>query len=89
MSKIPNPIVQMESLAMCLGGCIFSCSRENSIFFIGIFWNSANLAYVPQFGSEGLVYDYLFTSQRESRFVPHMDFLLYLYLFCPIWSYQE
>ena len=48
-----------------------------------------NLAYVSQLGEEDLVYDYIFTSQREPHFVPDMDFLVYLHLFCPIWSYQE
>ena len=32
---------------------------------------------------------YLFTSQRESHYVPDMDFLLYLHLFYPNWNYGE
>ena len=70
----------MESWAQCLGGCIFSGSRENYIFFFSIsfliFWNSINLAYVPQLGNKDLVSDYIFTSQRESHSVPDMGFLL-------------
>ena len=31
-----------------------------------IFWDSINLVYVSKLVEEGLVYDYLFTSQRES-----------------------
>ena len=38
-----------------------------------IFWNSINLAYVSQLGDEYLIFDYLFTSQRESLSVPDMD----------------
>ena len=33
MSKIPDQPLQMESLAKCLGGDVFSCSRENFMFF--------------------------------------------------------
>ena len=33
MSKMPGPPLQMESLAKYLGGDIFSCSRENFMFF--------------------------------------------------------
>ena len=74
MSKRPRPIVQVESWNRCLGGCTFPCSRGNRTFFFSIFWNSTNLAYVTDFGLEGLVYDYLFTFQRESHSVPYMDF---------------
>ena len=38
-----------------------------------IFWSSINLAYVSQFGDKYLIFDYLFTSQRESHCVPDMD----------------
>ena len=41
LSKVPSPIVQMESWTRCLGDCIFSCSRGNRIFFFGTFWNSS------------------------------------------------
>ena len=42
---------------------------------------STNLAYVSKLGEEGLVvYDYLFTSQRESHFVPDRDFFATLLL---------
>ena len=47
------------------------------MFFFSIsffmFWNSINLAYVSQLGVEYLIFDYLFTSQRESHSVPDMD----------------
>ena len=33
-----------------------------------------NLAYVSQLGEEDLVYDYLFTFQRESHSASDMDF---------------
>ena len=93
LSKIPSRSFQMESWAHCLAGCIFSCSRGNCIFFFSIsfltFWNIINLAYVSQLGNEDLVSDYNFTSQREYHSVPDMGFLLYLQLFCPIWSYRE
>ena len=59
-----------------------------SISFL-IFWKIINLTYVSQLGDEDSVTDYIFTSQRESHSVPDMDFLLYLQLFCPIWSYRE
>ena len=40
--------------------------------YIGL---NTNLAYVSKLGEEGLVvYDYLFTSQRESHSVPDRDF---------------
>ena len=39
MFKIPSLPLQMKSLARCLGGCIFSCSRGNCIFFFQYtFW---------------------------------------------------
>ena len=51
MSKIPpSPIDQIESRARFLGGRTFSRSRGNRTFFVGIFWNSTNFAYVSQFG---------------------------------------
>ena len=49
-----------------------------------IFWDSINLVYVSKLVEEGLVYDYLFTSQRESHSIPDMDFFAVPYLFCPI-----
>ena len=75
ISKIPSPLVEMESWTRRLGGHIFSCSRENHIFFFGIIWNSTNLACVPQFRWECLVYDYPFL--RGSHSVPDMDFFCY------------
>ena len=39
-----------------------------------LFWDSIDLAYVSKLGEEGLVYDYLFTSQEETHSVPDMDF---------------
>ena len=36
--------------------------------------------HVPQFGLEDLVYDYLFTSQREPHSVPDMEFFIILSL---------
>ena len=75
MSKIPSQPLQTEIWARCLGLCIFSCSRENCIFYFQFpFWNSINLAHVPQLGEEDLVYEYLFTSQRQFHFFPDMDF---------------
>ena len=53
-----------------------------SISFL-IFWNSINLAYVPQLGNKDLVSDYIFTSQRESHSVPDMGFLLTFNHFVP------
>ena len=45
------------------------------------------MAYVSKLGEEGLVvYEYLFTFQRESHFVPDMDFFATLLL---ISSYFE
>ena len=43
-----------------------------------IFWNSINLAYISQLGNENLVFDYVFTSQRESHSLPDTGFLLTL-----------
>ena len=37
-------------------------------FFFDIFWNSISLTQILHFGKENLVYDYFFTSQRESDF---------------------
>ena len=86
ISKIPSPPLQMGSLARCLGGCIFSSSRANCIFFFQFtfwyIWNSVNLAYVSQFGVEDLVYNYRFTPQIESHSVPDI-----YGLFCFTFSY--
>ena len=41
------------------------------------------MTYVSQLGNEDLVDDYIFTSQRESHFLPDMGFLLYLQFFVP------
>ena len=46
-----------------------------SISFLIYFGLNTNLAYVSTFGRKGLVvYDYLFTSQGKSYFVPVRDF---------------
>ena len=61
-------------------------------FFFDVFWNGINLAYtnLSELEEEYLVPDYFFISQRESPFVPDMDFfLLYLNLFGSIWRYRE
>ena len=49
-------------------------------FFFDILWSNIYLNYVPKFGSEDLVYNDLFTSQRDSHFVPDMEFLVKLSL---------
>ena len=74
MSKIPSQLIQMESWARCLGGRIFSCSRWNRIFFFAKFWNSTNLGMHNSLDNRILVYDYFFTSQRQSHSVLHMYF---------------
>ena len=48
-----------------------------------IFWNSVNLSYVLQLGSEDSVSDYIFTSQKESHSVPDMGFLPTFNYFVP------
>ena len=54
------------------------------LFSISILINfglNTNLVYASKLGEEGLVvYDYLFTSQRESHFVPDRDFFATLLL---------
>ena len=75
MSKIPSPLVKMESWTRCLGGHISFSFQRKSCIFLGIFWNSTNLVYVQHFGWEGLVYDYPFL--RQSHSVPDMDFFCY------------
>ena len=72
MSKIGSPPLQMESLTSCLGGCIFPVPEEVYAFFLISFFIyfglNTNLAYVSRLGEEGaVVYNYLFTSQRESH----------------------
>ena len=41
-------------------------------FLFDIFCNSLNLAYVLQLGSEYLIFNHLFTPQRESHSIPDM-----------------
>ena len=43
-------------------------------FLFGIFWKNINLAYVSQLAEKDLIYDCVFTSQRESHSVTDMDF---------------
>ena len=48
------------------------------IFWLGL---NTNLAYVSKLGEENLVvYDYLFTSEREPHFVPDRNFFAILLL---------
>ena len=68
MSKIPSPLLQMESWARCLEGCIFSSSRENCIFFFQFPFRCIT-AWRKGFGLQ-----LSFTSQREPRYIPDMDF---------------
>ena len=52
-----------------------------SISFLIYFGLNTNLAYVSKLGEEGVVvYNYLFTSQRESHSVPDRDFFATLLL---------
>ena len=44
MSKIPSPLIPIDSWARGLGSRIFSCFSRNHILFFVIFWNSTNLA---------------------------------------------
>ena len=46
-----------------------------------IFWDSINLVYVSKLVEEGLVYEFLFTSQRESHSIPDMDFFCYTFTY--------
>ena len=58
---------------------LFSIPEEivySSYFLLDIFSVTIYLTYVPQFGQEDLVYDYLFSSQRESHPVADMDFFI-------------
>ena len=48
-------------------------------FLSDILWDRIYLNFVPKFGQE-LVYNYLFTSQRESYSVPNMNFFVKLSL---------
>ena len=50
-------------------------------FLFNILWISINLAYVSQLGEEDLVYDYPFTSRRESQSIPDMNFFCFTLLF--------
>ena len=55
--------------------------------FLIYFGLNTNLAYVSKLGEEGVVvYNYLFTSQRESHSVPDSDFFA---LLLPILSHLE
>ena len=66
--------------------CIFCVFQRSlyvlfSISFLIHFGLNTNLAYVSTLGEEGLVvYNYLFTSQREPHFVPDRDFFATLLL---------
>ena len=86
-SKIPSLPFRIDSWAQCRGGCLFSCSRGNCIFFFSIcyliFWNSINLAYVSKLGNKDLVSDYIFTSRKECHSVPEIGFLLTFNYFVP------
>ena len=55
-------------------------------FLFRIFWKSINLVYVSQLGEKDLVYNYVFTSQRESHSGPDMDFFA---IHSPILSHLE
>ena len=58
---------------------VFFPDPEEILYFFNIlfdiFWDSTNSACVSKLGEKGLVYKYLFTSQRESHSVSDMDFL--------------
>ena len=72
-----SPNGQLSSLSWRF--CFLLFQRKLHFFFsisFLIFWNSINLAYVPQFGNEDLVSDYIFISQRESHSLPDMGFLV-------------
>ena len=85
MSKIPSPPLQVQSSARCLVGRIFfPFQRKSSNFLYDIFWNGIYLTYIPQFGHENFVYDYLFTSQRVSLCLIYRFFYYTLTLFVPI-----
>ena len=77
MSKIPS-IPTKWRVEVDVWEVVFFPAQEEIVysffnFYFDIFWNSINLAYASQNGEEDLVYNYLFTSQRESHSVPDMD----------------
>ena len=64
-------------MKMIVGACevgFFSVSEEIFHLLFSIFCNSI---YVPQFRGEDLVYNSLFTSQRNFCSVPDMDSVYY------------
>ena len=76
MSKIPCPSKWRNQLGVW--DVVFFPGPEEILYFFNIlfdiFWDSTNSACVSKLGEKELVYDYLFTSQRESHSVPDMDF---------------
>ena len=70
-------------MSKCLESLIFFIIPEEIAyslfnFLFDILWNNVYLKYVPKF--EDLIYNNLFTSQRESHSVPVMEFFVKLSL---------
>ena len=70
-----------------MSGRLYFCLFQRLYIFLSIsfsiYFGIIFLTYISKFGEEGLVYDYLFTSQREPHSVPDMDFFLYCAYFVP------
>ena len=91
MSKIPSPPLQMESLARCLGGCIFPFPEEVIYSFFNIlfdiFWAKYKFGLCIKTWRRGFGCLRLsFLPLRESLTVPDRDFFATLLL---IWFHFE
>ena len=84
MSKIPSLPLQMESLAMCLGSCIFFCSKGGCMF---VFWAKYKFGLCIKtwrrgFGCSRLC---LYLSKRVSL-ISRWEFFCYaIAYFAPFW----
>ena len=76
MSKMHSLPLQMESLARCLGSCIFPVPEEVVCSFFNILFDLFWAKY--KFGL--CIKPYLFTSQRDSHSVPDRAFFATLLL---------
>ena len=93
VSKIRSPLLQMESLTRCLGGCIFPVPEEVACSFLNIpfdiFWTKYKFGLCIKTWRRGCgclqlsFYIYCF----QSYSVPDRDFLLHYCLFRPILCY--
>ena len=91
MSKISNPLVQMESCARCLGGRVFFPVPEEIVYSFLVYFGIIQIWPMYYSLDKRIWFTIILLPLKEcpTLFRIWILFLLSLHLFFPAWSYRE